>query len=361
MKLLCTECSNQNDANDAILYCATEKINLCVACSEQHIDHRLARLELCVHCQERHATHNCSICKRRHCTECQPIHHPKGTKEHAVRALPLPRKPTVPFAKMFAADARIISTRKEVKIGNAQVEDMARIKSKVKKMLAIAGNAGNQSEAKQASHIAATWMAKYQLSQFDVATSGQLEEGDYMVQIRDPKQQVGTDKEWIMKLCNKVAQLFPCFVKSYHRGSYYGAVDTYCYLGVEDSAWNACELFCELFGIVAHHHALAKYTRRFVTAVSLDSYAYGMVQGMPLKEFVDAPELLRDFSEGDRNKMLIIRQAGNAVVEKAWNRHSWGKDVANKFKRKDYSAMQAGRQDGARVSLSDKRVKRIEM
>lgn len=382
--ILCSECQSLQ----AILYCADDQTYLCLDCSNSHLDHRITRLNPCHHCKERQATHICSFCKSEDednyqmCVICKPLYHANKAKEqdegdvkkeqHVVKAIPKPRKPTVPFSQMFASDARIISTRKQVKVvvGQDQKEDMNHIRAKIKKMLAIANNAGTSDEAKQASQVAANWMAKYQLSQFDVATAGQLEEGDYMIQVRNAQNEDQTDKEWIYELSNQVARMFPSFVKTYSHGisdfdKYcFGKThaDTYCFLGVEDSAWNACELFCELFGIIAHAQAMAKFTKRFTRAVALDSYAYGMVKGMPLQDFVDAPALLRDFSEGDREKMLIIREAGNAVVERIWNRKTWSKDTKIKnVKRRDYAAMRAGQEDGANIKLSDKRVKRIEM
>ena len=156
-------------------------------------------------------------------------------------------------------------------------------------MLKLAANPGTVEEGLHASKVAMHWIEKYQLNQASLS-SDLLHCAEYEIEVRlDTEAWRGADKAfqsscntWICALATKVARIYTDFVKGFTKKvrlfdhTWFSVV----FVGVEDAAWSATDIFCSLFRMICHYARVMIRTGKYHAVKSIESYAMGLVNGL---------------------------------------------------------------------------------
>lgn len=378
MVVQCAICENAA----ACIQCREENGDVfCVECAQPHHGHGLRCLIVCSSCHSKPAEFECLTCNNDTiCIDCQARKHQTWRQmkrqytdkskvhrsQHLVRRLTWPTR--TEKTNLHESIYNVRGHLPDRCIPKNEINDpgttehLNRIKERITKMLRLAGNPGTIDEGAHASRLATEWMTKYQLTKYDIAMKGDLPGGDYQVSVlfkgdclsKDAMTFAEDSLRWVSELAKRMPKVFPKFV-----GRYYCLRGTYqAFLGVEDASWSAAELFCELLEIVSNYTKTMVLARRFKTAVQIESYALGMVDGLDIKSFADIPDLLRSMSEDDKSKLVIISSAGERVVKDMESKHRFVTPRQKSY-RTDWNAYNQGKKDGQSIQHGKKRL-RIE-
>lgn len=385
-ELACSKCGL---TSSTLIECQQDESIFCIDCAQEHVEHALRYVVRCQDCKEKVGHYTCDTCLSNAdsypvCAQCQNESHPtrrqlrklksevSSDDAHDVKKRPWGSRTM--RAEAFDGtycigttmpDRQKLASTTEGDSATSQ-EHLSRIKDKIAKMLRLAGNPGTNQEGSHAGRVAAEWMSKYQLSKYDMAVKGEMVGGDYRIHLRSTApnrikaaRAFGSACEtWVRQLTSRVASVFPQFVEWYESNNY----QTYkkCFLGVEDAAWSAAELLCELIDIVCKYTRVMVLSGRFKTALAIESYANGMVDGLNVKSFADLPELLKGMSDADKNKMAVISGAGMQVVQRMRSKHNFT-NIKEKNRRMDWDAYYKGKDDGRGAHDRGSKRLRIEM
>ena len=372
---ICETCSKPSSV---LIECRDDDGVYCIECAQNHETHCLRYVVRCNDCHSNISTFICQTCSNHSdyhvCSECQVKLHPTQRqlrkrsikKDHYIksnddeghclkkRSFGTRTSRHEMYDGLYCIRAKL-PLRQESRRSEATKESdehLVRIKERIAKMLRLAGNPGTGEEGAHASRVAAEWMSKYQLSKYDLAIKGEMEGGDYKVylfstapnQDRARRSFVSASQTWLQNLTIRVQSVFPHFIETYTSTYSLWAIPYKAFLGVEDAAYSACELFRDLLDIVCKYTKIMVLSGRFKSFMAIESYAIGMVDGLNVKTFAQIPELMKDMTEDDKNKMTVISDAGKTIIQEMRSRHNF-RGLKTKSNKMDWDAYAKGKKD----------------
>lgn len=133
------------------------------------------------------------------------------------------------------------------KENNCEISDIEKVIKKIQKLLALANNNTNESEAISASMQVQKLLAKYNLDIVDVTGEEKKEDIEHIIA------DVGTGKKWKYSLANAVAESYCC--KCYYHGA-----EQIIFYGYQSDALIARRVYIYLFKV--GHNLATKYVKK---------------------------------------------------------------------------------------------------
>ena len=333
--------------------CAFNGSLYCTSCIQaEHLAESLRYVRKCSLCKIAPSTITCETCRKMMiCGPCQAKFH----RDHDCIPMQWPKHPKT---RHHEGIHRLMLLTPSRNIQITPDASLLRMKDRVIKMLRLAANPGTIEEGKHAAKLATQWMEKYQLDKATLLSENESPScGEYEIQVRmstDAWQ--GADKvfqsacvTWIRDLAILVADIHTDFVKGFAKKMYLFDHTWYSitFIGIEDAAWSAVDLFCELFRMICCYINIMVVSGRYTEIKTIESYAMGLVKGLAARKFKTKLQRTEKSDE-----LYEIRNAARIRIAQ-WSEQKRITVSGNRrIKKIDVRAHEEGRYDSTSVESS---------